>query len=548
MRWSRFAVFLGMACSSGSNGVSLEPSIIFPEGLLDNVTKLTVTVYDASGLSCSAKDGTVVGLNGQAALATLDLGTSNCSSGSKFCGNISIDKSGNPRLFTAQGFSGTTLQASGCTQAVANQDTLQVTINMLRTLPPSMCNGATSSEITQCDTGSTTDMVCDPNCQSLEEYFSASDSASTNNDKAKVRPELAWPSATGDPGRLIGVWGDKTPAGGTQIAMRLLDDHMEPYTGQSSCIQMSSFRVPDSNAQVPCPGQSYALPQFDPTAAVINGTYFIAFEDAQPVAIKIRSFDSNITPLQATAASVSASTNVAQTLPSMAANGNNLFVAWENNGTILGRTIDSTLATLGTQQTLGTGTTVTVAATPTGWVAAWLNGTDVDMTTISSAGAPGSVTKVNSAAGAASPGIAAFGTSVAVIWADSGGNILVQRYASGTAVANDQANAIQAASLGGNQSNPSIAAGTNFFVASWIDNASGHVRARFLDGTGGFMFNAVDGQSDDFQASTTDGETRANPVATVGGAGPFVVIAWEDNTGAPTSFKGIWGRRFPLPQ
>jgi len=538
-----------IACSQ-SDGVSLAPTIVFPQDLLGSVTKLTVSVYDTSGgLSCDATTGLVDGLNGQVPIATKDLASSNCSAGAKFCGDIAIDKSGSPRLFTAQGFSGSTLQAAGCTQATPNQDTLQVTIQMLRVLPTPMCNGKTSSVITQCDTGSVGDPVCDPNCQSLEEYFSAGDNSTTGDSAQKARPRFTWPSASADPGRLLGVWGDKSKGASSQeIAMRVLADDMEPVSDSSACIGASSFRVPDTSSQIPCPGQSYAFPQYDPVIATINGTYFVAFEDAQPIAIKIRSFDTNITPQQANAVPVSPTTNVAQTLPSMAANGTSLFIAWENNGTIVGNTIDSTLANLGTQLTLGPGTTVTVAATSTGWVAAWLNGTDVDMVTISSSGTMGTVTKVNSASGASSPGIAAFGTNVAVIWADSGGNILVQRYQNGTAVANDQSTPIQSASLGGNQGNPSIAAGTSFFVATWIDNGSGHVRARFLDGVGGFMFNAVNGQSSDFQASTTDGETRANPIAVVGGAGPYVAIAWEDNTGAPSSYKGIWGRRFPLPQ
>ncbi len=557
MRWVRLAsLSVVWACSSGSNGpVSLAPTIIFPQGLLDNVTKITVSVYDTSGgaLDC-ASDGTVSGLSGQVPLATKDLGTSNCPTGAKFCGDISIDKSGDARLFAAQSFIGSASSpnASGCTKATANQDNVQVQIKMLRTLPPSTCNGQASATITQCDTtNGVGDPVCDPNCQSLEEYFSSSDlpfgTPTTSDTKAKVRPQLAWPSANGDPGRLIGVWGDKSPGGGTEASMRILADDMRPYTGNGTCIQAASFRIPALTSQIPCPGQPYALPQFDPTVAAINGTYYIAFEDGGPVAIKIRSYDPNINPLQANPVTLSAATANAQTLPSMAANGNNLFVAWENNGTIVGKTIDSGLATPGTQQTIGTGTHVTVAAAGSGWVVAWQNGTDVQMAKIDSTGAASGVTKVSSAAGATNPGIAAFGTSVAVIWVDGGGNVLVQRYANGTAVANDQSTALQSVS-GGNQSTPSIAAGTNFFIATWVDTNSGHVRARFLDGTGGFMFNAVNGQSSDFQVSTVDGETRANPVAIAGGSGPFVAIAWEDNTGAPGSFKGIWGRRFPLPQ
>jgi hypothetical protein len=77
-----------------------------------------------------------------------------------------------------------------------------------------------------------------------------------------------------------------------------------------------------------------------------------------------------------------------------------------------------------------------------------------------------------------------------------------------------------------------------------VDGTTGHVRARFLDGVGGYLYNFVNGQSTDFQASTLNNQTRNNPVAVVGGAGPYVAIAWEDSTATP---QGIYGRRFPLP-
>ena len=65
-----------------------------------------------------------------------------------------------------------------------------------------------------------------------------------------------------------------------------------------------------------------------------------------------------------------------------------------------------------------------------------------------------------------------------------------------------------------------------------------------LGGSAGFLFNNVNGQSTEFQASRTEGRTRANPAVASGGSGPFVAIGWEDKsaTGA-----GIVARRFPLP-
>ncbi len=554
------AVFL--ACSSGGSGsVALAPSIVFPEGLLDNVTELKVSVYDTSGgaLSCNTQDGTVTGLGTQTPLATKDLQASGCPSNAKFCGSIAIDESSNPRLFAAQAFVGTASSpvASGCTSAIPNQSTLQVQITMLRTPPPQVCNNMPSTMNVQCPTGMVGDPVCDQNCQSLEEYFAPGDGSSTSNATPKTRPMLAWPAATTDPaGQLVGVWGEKATSN-KQVSMRVLDDSMEPLTGSSMCIQVSSFRMPNNPGNpILCPGQPYPIGQFDPTLAAIDGSYYIAFEDSSAgvQTINVRSFNAILQPQQASAVAVPTMTpTVEQQLPSMAANGNNLFVAWFDGTGIVGKMISAATLTGGTQQTLAAaGTNVTVAATSSGWVASYLNGANVMMVTIDGSGNPGTPAQVNTTAGASNPGIAAFGTTVAVIWADGGGNILVQRYTSLsplTQVPNDQASAIQDPTLmggPGNEAQPSIAAGTNFFVATWVDTASGHVRARFLDGVGGYMFNAVNEQSTDFQASTLNGETRGNPIAAVGGAGPFVAIAWEDNANAAGA--GVWGRRFPLPQ
>jgi hypothetical protein len=544
-----------IACSSTGGTVNLAPTLVFPQGVLDGVTRLNVSVYDGSGsLDCNAKDGTVTNLNGDVPLATKDLSTNNCPSGAKFCGDISVDKSGSARLFAAQAFIGTASAptASGCTKVPnTNQDTLNIQIKMLRTLPPQICNGKPSAVVVQCATGP--DSVCDANCQSIEEYFSKGDGTTTSDVKSKVRPQLVWPAAAGDSGRLVGVWGDKSPSGGTEVSMRVLADDMNPYAGQGQYVQDNSFRVPGvQNGGLPPVG--YALPQFDPTVASINGNYYIAFEDGSGVpatAIKMRSLDPILNPQQGAAVLVSASSTNAQALPSMAANGNNLFVAWEDGtGKIVGSTVASATLSPGAQQTLGTGNAVSVAATSSGWVAVWQAGTDIQMTTIDSSGKPGTATKVNTNAGATHPGVAAFGANVCVVFADGNGDIRAQRFdTSGKPIASDQNNALEDTSLGGSQSTPSVAAGTNFFITTWVDGKSGHVRARFLDGTGGFLFNFVNGQNTDFQASTIDGETRNNPVAVVGGnQGAFVAIAWEDNTGAPSSFKGIWGRRFPLPQ
>ena len=71
---------LAVACSQHSSNdlnVSLAPTLVFPRGVLDNVQKLTVTVYDAAGgLDCDLTKGVLSGLGSQAKVATKDLGTS----------------------------------------------------------------------------------------------------------------------------------------------------------------------------------------------------------------------------------------------------------------------------------------------------------------------------------------------------------------------------------------------------------------------------------------------------------------------------------------
>ncbi len=75
-------------------------------------------------------------------------------------------------------------------------------------------------------------------------------------------------------------------------------------------------------------------------------------------------------------------------------------------------------------------------------------------------------------------------------------------------------------------------------MAAWIDSASGQVRGRAIGGSSGFLFNPIDGQTDEFQASIANGATRENPTVAIGGAGPWVAIGWDDGT-------AVYARRFP---
>jgi hypothetical protein len=135
----------------------------------------------------------------------------------------------------------------------------------------------------------------------------------------------------------------------------------------------------------------------------------------------------------------------------------------------------------------------------------------------------------------------------AVVWSKSG-DVFVQRYDErGIAIAGDQTSPVNDIVTEGAQTEPAIAAlpaSGGAYVVAWRDASSGHIRARFLGGTSGFLFNNVNGQSTEFQASRADGRDRVAPVLAAGGSGPFVAIGWEDKS---ASGAGIVVRRFPLP-
>jgi hypothetical protein len=199
-----------------------------------------------------------------------------------------------------------------------------------------------------------------------------------------------------------------------------------------------------------------------------------------------------------------------------------------------------------------------VVGTTQGWVVTWQDQGNIKLRVINNLGAPAlpevQVNKAPRINGIqAHPTVASIdGARFAIAWEDQGASggtdIVVQRFdANGAPIANDQALAVNDVVTMGNQTTPSIAATTGTtggFIVTWVDQASGHVRARYLGGSSGYLLNYVDASLHEFQASVVDGHTRANPAVTVGGAGPSVVIAWED---ADPTNPGIFARKFPIP-
>lgn len=569
-RWALGISTIVAACGTDDKvRVNVSPTLLFPHALLDNVTKLTVTVYEAKDGAMCDPTGSAAG-NTSKPITTKDLTSGSCAGGGKFCGDLQVVESENVRVFGAAGFSVSGAQVVvGCGTAKVNQDALPLTITMKRFVKPAVCGNSVVESTEQCEPkGSTTDPLCDETCHTKEVLLSNGKGTvggtSSGRPGDKQRPFFLWPAASGAPGRFMAFFGDKSPPSFTHATMRVLSDSFQPFSAQGPEMRDFSFFLPNNGTSFPPTAEPNS--QFSPTAASIGAKYYVAYEDdgAGSIDIRLRSMDSLLTPDQAAATAIGingaggAGEPGIQSLPSMAASSNGLlFLAWQDAaGIIRGRTFDPGGAPLGAQRDISTGSTSkrpVIASNGSGWVAVWESGADVKVRSIGADGAPIGVEQtVNDASHSGNqshPSVAALADGrFAVTWAGNS-DIFVQRYGSNTMpTSGDQSARINNLVADGDQSSPVIAASTavgGSFVVAWTDAASGHIRARLVGGSSGFLFNNVDAQNGEFQASVDDGRTRANPAAVVGGAGAAVAIGWEDNTSDGRA--GVYGRRFPLP-
>lgn len=565
--WAVLFVLVAGACGGEDSPVtvSLAPSLLFPRGLLDGVTKVTVAVYDASaGVDCDATTGKLTRPATPFAQANLGatLGGAPCPSGGKFCGQLSVSKSSTPRLFQAQATAEASADvADGCTKAVVDQSSLSLSIAMVRYQTPAVCGNGKIEATEQCEPP---DPTCDAKCHTIEQVLS-----STTATGAVSAPFVLWPTQGGDAGRLLAFYGDTTPNGQPtskgEIGMRVMGDTLAPLPGFASSTFLPSD--PAQGAQ-PQPGLKRL-----PSAAVVSGQYFVAFEDDSGASgspdIHLRTMDGAFTAQQPLGQPIVVNGPAngepgVQTAPAIAAGPNGLvFIAWQDDAAqkIAGRTYrPGTPGTLGPQQDISSGTAnsgVQLAATPNGWVAVWTGDGDVKLRSIDPNGnAFGGETTVNdNTLGLQDqPSIAATTDGrFAVVWTDhagaNGADILAQRFTSAAArVPGDQAAPINT-TVAGDQLTPHVAAtgaAGGAFVAAWLDVPSRHVRARILGAGAAFLANNVDGLTGDFQASVADGRPRAEPTVAIGGAGPFIAIGWTDQSLAGP--LGITARRFPAPK
>lgn len=566
------------ACGDDPVRVSVAPSLVFPQGLLDGVDKLVLTVLDTStGAACDPAAGAVSGADAAPKLLTKELAKSPCSPGVKFCGDLDLEKTSADRIFSAQASaSDGTVLAVGCATAKVDQDALPLSIKMVRYVPPAQCGNGVIEATEQCEGAG---FGCDDQCHSTEVLVSSGESSgktTTGGPGDKTDPFFLWPAQNGDGGRFLAFYTDKTP-GLTDVAMTAMTAQLTPlgtppvFTCQGSAARGKpcSILLPNGPTFPPDPAPKS---QGVPSAATLNGKYYVVFQDddsSNGQDIHLRSMDGAFVAEQGVGAAVGVNGEPSgqgdpgiQSAPQISApaSGDKLLVAWQDDasgGKIVARTI-TPAGVRGTQREISTGTgnsRVALAPTPDGWVVVWESGGDIKLRRVNGDGLPtGAEQTVNEATTGVQerPRVASLGDGrFCVVWADkgNGADIVAQRFnASGGKIAGDQSKPVNDVNASGDQTAPSVAgltAAGGAFAVAWHDAGSGHVRARFLGGSAGFLFNNVTGQASEFQASLADGRTRANPVVVAGGSGPFVAIGWEDRS---TGGAGIVVRRFPAPK
>lgn len=569
------SVWLALACGvlscdaarDATPRVGIATQLVAPRSVLAHATKLTLAVIEGD-VSCEPSTGEVVFPNGPAAakqLASAELGASGCADGEAFCGQITVERSATPRVFSAVAADATdTTVALGCATTTLDRETASVAITMVRYLAPPVCGDGVLQPTEQCEAESGS--ICDDECQTKEILLSVGSQANgtyTGTSGDKSQPFFLWPSQGGANAPFVAFFTDRATgqSNNRDVGLRTMSADLTPVTTPPALAAASIF-LPNGTGFPPKPAP---FQQSAPAAASMQGTTYVVFQDDDSVSpngldIHLRSMDASFvaqqgtTPIGVNGPDGNGEANIQQAPAIAAGPEGRLFIAWEDaaQGKIVGRTFTPP-DTLGSQNDISTGNGnvhVALAATSTGWVAVWQSGTTIKLRTINASGTPEGSEQTVSEGGAVAeaPSVATLSDGRFAVAFSANDDVFVQRYdARGTKVAGDQAASVNDVVKDGAQNTAVIAAtpaASGSYAVAWLDAASGHVRARMLGGSTGYLFNNVNGLSTEFQASRAEQRARKTPVVVSGGAGPFVAIGWED-TSKP--FAGIIVRRFPLP-
>jgi hypothetical protein len=576
-----------------------------PQGLLDQATAVELSVFDVGDAECN-DDGSISGRRSPGA-QTFQLDDSGCADGVTWCKTIELDRDDATKMFEVIATSPAGTLAQGCATAAIDQDPLEVTIKVQRFIAPKCCNNGVLEAGEQCDSGAVADPSCDQSpageckgivadevcecdCTAREILLSIDNTAEPMlvNGAPGTKSALALAFAPGAPPRdqaLRAVFvntGDDA-RGAADINQRFLKPDLFAFGAELFPLSQQ-LRLPVECSSVQ--GSLGVLQrQSSPSIAAIGNTTAIVYSSdellggAFDVFLVPQTLDGCVdthscqddTECQTGACDLSSGScaPAARISNSLSAPGVSSpdvaggppdagLVVWTAANQVFGRIwrTDGTLAPATQILIAQNGASPRVAGNAKGWWVVYqgVGGGDADgvfLRTVDLNGTPGGEQRVNLVTGGLQdqPDVALLPDGRAAIVWHHAGDVYFQRYAAtGVPLPDDQAAPLNTV-LDGDQQRPVVAASVGsgeFFAVAWETIETATISGRFLGASGGFGYNSVSGQNDEFLATNpalVDG-SRHNPAIAIGGGG-YVVIGWEDTS--PTH-PGVFVRRFPLPQ
>jgi hypothetical protein len=571
-----------------------------PQGLLDQATSVTLSVFDESLGKCDEKTGTIGPIPDKAQQFPLD--NSGCAKGVAWCKTIDLDKDGTRKTFAVVAAKANNTIAEGCKTVAVDQDPLLVDIQVHRYSPPPCCGDGTIEPGEQCDTGDASvkppvcaaiaeDPVCFSDCTSKEILLSVDDMLAPNlkNGPPGSKTNLAiafGPGGVNNPGMLRAVYedSDKSASTAPDLHQSYLRQDLYPVTDPFPLASQLMFPV-RCNAVTDATGT--LLAQLSPSiVAASDDTVVVAYRTSElnggqtyDIFLSPQTADgcTDIKPCSSKAdcqtecdgkhckpAVKLNSVSGALSEPDVALGpAGTVLVVWSRPGGIFGRVwrVDGSTSS-GEIQIAQTGSAPRVAGTPAGFLVVYQGAGkgDIDgifMRSVDATGKLGAEVAVNTAIDGVQdqPDIATLDDGSAIVVWHSGGDVYFQRFdASGKASpADDQSAPLNTtgAKDSTDQQHPAVAGANGFFTVAWeTPNGSmpmlGNIAARFVGGRSGFGYNSVSGQNDEFIATDmlAMGD-RHLPAVAMSPLSGFVAIGWEDHA---ATHSGVWARRFPPPQ
>jgi hypothetical protein len=514
-----------------------------PQGVLDEATSLSLSVFSAEGSSCSA-DGSVGEVPGDA--QSFSLSKDGCSGGATWCGEITLEQDDAEKMFFVQAKSSAGVLAQGCATATIDRDPVDVAIKVVRIVEESCCGDGVLQTGELCDEGGS------PTCGGSTESFKCGTDCLTKplqlDDLAEDKGQgaLSLTFAGGDAqldGGLRAAF--NYPSINQDIGLRILQSDLSPITDPAVLAETVRLYLRCNGTQ-----QLALRNQTNPTIAPLASGAVLAFMSDEKSNGRV---DASVVIVDEDGCSDGSALIASDELTSVqdvaiaAGPAGQALVVWEQGGQVLARKFNGT--TFEDQFVVaGAGSSPAVAGAASGWAIAYAGaGTgDADgifLSRVSSSGTVADAVLVNAKTAGVQdqPAVAVLTDGSLGVAFRSGDDVLFQRYdASGSALADDQASPIHS-EASGSQGSPICAAGPSggFYVVAWESGAE--VRARFAGKDASFLFNALTGQNGDFSVSAGAVAPKGPAIAVA----DQVVFGWTD-LGA--SVPGIFIRAFPLPE